>query len=55
MGGVQTLRRNGQAQVGYVGARGAFTWAWDRVNGSGSWKSNPWVWAYTFKVIEVKK
>lgn len=24
---------------------------WDRINGTGSWRENPWVWALTFEVI----
>lgn len=27
----------------------AFACLWDRINGKGSWKSNPWVWAISFR------
>lgn len=29
-----------------------FSSLWDSINGKGSWESNPWVWALTFKVIK---
>lgn len=27
---------------------------WERINGPGSWESNPWVWAISFKMLEVR-
>jgi len=32
-----------------------FASLWQSINGEGSWARNDWVWAYTFKAIEVKK
>lgn len=29
-----------------------FSNTWDSINGAGSWESNPWVWAITFKVVK---
>lgn len=29
-----------------------YRWLWDEINGKGAWKSNPWVAAYTFRVIK---
>lgn len=31
--------------------RDAFALLWDRINGAGSWASNPWCWAYKFEGI----
>lgn len=31
--------------------RRAYSALWDRINGPGSWSSNPWVWALTFRVV----
>lgn len=28
--------------------RDAFTYLWGKINGEGSWESNPWVWALSF-------
>lgn len=36
-------------------ARSNFASLWQEINGMGSWAKNPWVWAYTFKVVEIKK
>jgi hypothetical protein len=30
----------------------AFARLWEAVNGKGSWESNPWVWAITFKRVQ---
>ncbi len=32
-------------------ARYAFAYLIDKVSGTGTWKSNPWVFAYTFKLV----
>ncbi|QRY69151.1 hypothetical protein JVX98_13080 [Ensifer sp. PDNC004] len=29
-----------------------YRWLWDEINGKGAWKANPWVVAYTFRVIK---
>ena len=34
------------------GYRGGFANIWSLINGNGSWESNPWVAAYSFKVIK---
>lgn len=34
------------------GPIGAFKDLWDSINGPGSWASNPWVWAITFRRVE---
>lgn len=32
--------------------RGAFALLWESINRKGSWKLNPWVWAYAFKKVK---
>lgn len=27
---------------------------WELINGQGSWKENPFVWVYSFKVVECR-
>lgn len=36
-------------------AREGFKILWKSINGEDSWKSNPWVWVYEFKVVEKPK
>lgn len=37
---------------GETTARREYEWLWERINGEGSWASNPWVWAVSFKRID---
>lgn len=32
--------------------RDAFAKLWEHINGAGSWASNPWVWAVSFRVVD---
>lgn len=45
-----------EQEIGGIGAttgdaRGSFCSLWESINGDGSWKANPWVWAITFKRV----
>ena len=33
----------------------SFMSLWSKINGEDSWKANPWVWVYEFKVVEKPK
>lgn len=46
----QDAMAEGMASDGDESARISYAALWDRINGEGSWASNPWVWALTFKV-----
>jgi hypothetical protein len=35
----------------YPSEREAYASLWERINGPGSWSTNPWVWALTFKRV----
>lgn len=37
---------------GFAFAKDAFRDLWESINGKGSWDQNPWVEAYTFRVVE---
>lgn len=37
------------------GAIPAFADLWEKTYGPSSWESNPWLWVFCFKVLEVKK
>ena len=34
-------------------ARGSFIQLWDSINGKGAWSRSGWVWAYSFRQVEV--
>lgn len=38
--------------VAFLTAREAFAYLIDRISGKGTWKSNPWVVAYSFELID---
>ncbi|WP_245425059.1 hypothetical protein [Sinorhizobium sp. M4_45] len=40
------------AQQGEAAPRLAYACLWEEINGPGTWDANPWVAAYTFKVIK---
>jgi len=35
-------------------SRAAFCDLWNTINGPGAWDQNPWVAAYTFRVLDTK-
>lgn len=37
---------------GFEDGVSAYAALWDRINGTGAWEANPWVAAYTFRVIK---
>lgn len=36
-------------------ARDEYALLWERINGDGSWATNPWVWALTFKRVDAAR
>lgn len=43
--------RDGEYMRYFATAREAFAWLTDRINGKGTWESNPKVWVYEFEMI----
>lgn len=43
---------NADAPVGWNDPRQSYGSLWDSINGLGAWDANPWVTAYTFRVIQ---
>lgn len=44
--------RETTSTICFLSAREAFEYLIDKVSGKGTWESNPWVIAYTFKLID---
>lgn len=51
--GLGSLRANA-GDFGMETHRSAFRRLWDKLNGNGSWESNPWVWRIEFKKVEAR-
>lgn len=51
-GPVEALINGERGKLYLFDPRTAYAYLWDSINGRGSWKSNPWVWALTFKRLE---
>jgi hypothetical protein len=41
--------------IGYVDAMSSFESLWIKINGTESWKKNPWVWVIGFKRVEKER
>ena len=46
---------NLKEKKGTLYPRLSFLTLWSKINGIDSWKANPWVWVYEFKVVEKPK
>jgi hypothetical protein len=49
------IREYSDRTIGCVGAREWYRTLWDSINGEGAWDKNPWVWAVSFRRVEVLK
>lgn len=50
--GIRPLGCGRNTPEGIENLRQEFARAWDKINGKGSWDSNPWVWAMRFQVYD---
>lgn len=41
-----------ETDVGMSSYREGFARLWNRINGSGAWEANPWVWALSFEMVK---
>lgn len=41
-----------ETDVGMSSYREGFSRLWDRINGSGAWEANPWVWVLSFERVK---
>lgn len=46
------MERNGKNNVCFDNPRDAFSVLIDKISGKGTWQRNPWVFAYTFELIQ---
>jgi len=55
--GVELLKTNCEGECGGFHCliqRRPFITLWDSINGEGAWHRNPWVWAVSFRRLEVR-
>ena len=50
--GMYTIPYKDDIDLAFPTVKGAYAFLIDKVSGEGTWKSNPWVFAYTFELIE---
>ena len=39
----------------FADARSSFRSLWERINGTGSWDANPWIWVVSFRRLDAKE
>jgi hypothetical protein len=51
----ETIKMSKKLKLPMEDARPFFACIWESIYGTGSWQSNPWVWAIEFKILEKDK
>ena len=50
--GIKFPFNNGMEKANYSTAKEAYAALYDKINGKGTWDSNPYVWVYDYKLVE---